>query len=78
MFLEQDLRQLLGRCEVEGLARQCMRLGFQRHDFLAEFVALLRQSGAVDQDAVALHLPEDLASRQFQFFIYALQPSLSS
>ena len=72
-FFEQDVGQLLGRGEVEGLAGQFVGLRFEGHDLPAHFVALAGQLLAVDQDAGALHLPDDLAGRHFDIVIDARQ-----
>jgi hypothetical protein len=70
---EQDFAQLLRRGEVERLASQFVSLGFQRHDLLADFVALPGEYFAVDQDAGALHLPDHLPGRQFDVVVDAAQ-----
>jgi hypothetical protein len=55
-----------GEVEIEGLAGQFVSLGFQRHDFLADFVALAGEHCTVDQDAGAFHLPDHLAGPAFR------------
>ena len=68
-LVEQDVAELLGRGQVEGLAGQFVGLRFEGHDLLADFVALAGQRVAVDQDAGALHLPDDLAGRHFEVVV---------
>ena len=53
--LEQDLLDLLGRAEVEGLAGRGVGLLFFLQDLLAELVALRLELRPVEQHAVALH-----------------------
>jgi hypothetical protein len=66
LLVEQYLGQLLGRIQVEGLAGECLRLGFECHDLASEFVALLREGRRVDQYAVAFDAEQHLGDRQFQ------------
>ena len=55
---EEDLAELLGAREVEGLAGELVRLRLQRHHLDAQLVALRGEEGRVDQHAVALHREE--------------------
>ncbi len=75
-FVEQDLLDLLGRIQVERLLcrNECLRL--DGHQLLAQLVALSRQLGAVDEHAVALHLEQHLAHRQFDVAVHLLQTAL--
>ena len=50
---EQDLPQLLGRIQVEGLSSQLIGLLLEQQHFLAQLVALASQLGGIDLDAVA-------------------------
>src|SRR5205814_8717856 len=63
--VEEYLCQLSRRCEVERLTRSLERLLFQRQHPLAEDTALRHEDLAIDQDALAFHPEEHLASRQF-------------
>ena len=69
---EQDVGELLRRVEVEGLAGEFVRLVLSSSRRRAEFVALLPEQRAVDQDAVALHAPDDLARRHLDLAVDAL------
>ena len=72
-LLEQDFAELLRRIEVERLAGQFMRPCFERHDLAADFVALAGERVAVDQDAGALHAPDDFAHRHLDLVVDARQ-----
>ena len=65
-LVEEDLAQLLGRAQVEGLAGDLVGLLLQRVDALAHFVALFGQGGRVDQHAIALDAVQRLAAGDFQ------------
>ena len=73
LALEQDLAELLGRVEVEGLARRLVGARFEFEHAAAELVALPRQRRAVDQHAVALHAVEHLGHRQFDVAVEAFE-----
>ncbi len=75
----QNLAQLLGAAEVEGLTGAGVRLLLQRHNALAQLVALARQRGGVDQHAVALDAVQHLGAIDFERidgaqFLIRLQP----
>lgn len=55
---EQNLAELLGRAEVEGLAGELMGLQLQRVEAAAELFGVLGEQEVVDQHAGALHLEE--------------------
>ena len=76
---EQDLADLLGRAQVEGLAREVVRLLLELHHALAQLGALPGQDRAVDQHAVALDAVQRLAAAHLQVvdeaqFAVGLQP----
>ncbi len=51
-----------------------MGLRFKRHDLPADFMTLARQYRGVDQDAGALHLPDDLAGRHLEVVVDVGKP----
>ena len=65
-LVKENLTQLLGAGQVERLAGNLIRLGFQPHDALAQFVALRGQCGCVDQHAIALDAKQRFAAGHFQ------------
>ena len=64
---EEDLADLLRTAQVERLAGQLMGLAFELHDALAQFMALRRQRGRVDQHAIALDPVQRLAAGDLEF-----------
>ncbi len=67
--VEQDLADLLGRAEVEGLSRRLVGLLLGRHHLLAELVALRLELRGVERDAVPFHAEEHGQDRQFDFLV---------
>ena len=61
----------LGELRLKGWPASCVGLGFELHHLAAEFVALLRQRGRVDQHAVALHAEQHFGHRQFDVAVEA-------
>ena len=57
---------MLGRRQVEGLARNRIRLLLELHDALAQAVALRGQGGRVNQHAIAFDAVQRLAAVDFQ------------
>ncbi len=55
-LVEQDIAELLGAADGEGLAGEVMDFAFQPRGLMREFGGEARQLLAVDLDAVALHL----------------------
>ena len=68
--IEQDLLDLLGRAEVEGLARRRIRVLLLLQDLFSELVALRLELLLVEQHAVALHAEEHGEHRHLDFAIH--------
>jgi hypothetical protein len=66
---EQDLADLLGAADVEGLAGEFVQLALQPDQALAELVALLLQHGGVDQHAVALDAAQQRGGRHLDLLV---------
>jgi hypothetical protein len=62
--LEQDLRQLLRRVEVELLPGQLFDARLDRRELPAELVLHLLEVRHIDGDALGLHVGEDARERQ--------------
>ena len=65
-FVEKDFAQLFRRRQVEGLARNRIRILLELHDALAQAVALRSQGGRIYQHAVALDAVQRLAAVHLQ------------
>ena len=66
---EQNIAQLLGRADIEILARQLVDLDFQPALFLAEIVGQPAQHFRIDGDAGPLHVGQHHDQRPLQGFI---------
>ncbi len=66
---EQDLAQLLGRIQIEGLAGQVVSLLFDFQHAFAEIVRLLAQAVAIDQHAIAFDLLQHHRGRDFDLLV---------
>ncbi len=66
---EQDVAQLLGRADIEILARQLVDLGFQSALDLAEIVGETAQQIRIDGDAAPLHVGQHHGKRPLQGLI---------
>ena len=72
--LEEDLAQLLGGAQVEGLAGQFVRLPFQLLQLFGQLLRLGTQPVAVQQHAVALHVIEHLQRGHLDVAVDVAQP----
>ena len=68
---EQDIAQLLGRADIEILARQLVDFGFQPALRLAEIIGQPAQQFGIDGDPGPLHVGQHHHQRPFQRFIDA-------
>ena len=66
---EENIAQLLGRADVEGLARQFVDLLFHGLLLAAEFGRKLCQNRAINRDAGIFHFQQHRHQRAFQRFI---------
>ena len=69
-LVEQDFTKLLGRADIEGLARKFVNLGLKPRHFLRERVGHARQGIAVDLNTVHFHLGEHRHQRAFERLIH--------
>ncbi len=67
---EEDLAQLLRAREVEGLARELVRLRLQCQHLLAQLLALPREEVRVDEHAVSLHHEEHAEHRHLDLGVH--------
>ena len=68
-FAEQDIAQLLGRSQIEFLARVLAALFFEPRHISREIVRELGEEGRRDGNAGALHLGEHRNQRPLQRFV---------
>ncbi len=73
---EQDLADLLGAAQVEGLAGEFVRLALQRHHAFGQLLALPGEHGRVDQHAVALDAAEHHHAGHLDLFVDEQRPGL--
>ena len=76
MLGEENVGELPGRVEVEGLAGERVRRRFDFHQASAKQVALLRKHSPVDEYTGALHAIENFRHRQFDVAVEGLEPGL--
>ena len=70
---EENVANLLGRAQVEGLAGFLIGALFQLQHLLAQFAALHGKQLAVELDAVAFHAEEDVGDRQLNLPIHEIE-----
>ena len=66
---EEDVTQLLGRADIEALARELMDLYLDRGGGGGEFVRQAAQDFRIDQDAFHLHRGQDADERALERFV---------
>ena len=70
-LVEQDFAQLLGRADIEILARQLVNFRLQPALRFAEIIGQTAQQFRVNRNAGAFHIGQHHHQRAFQTFVYA-------
>jgi hypothetical protein len=76
LLREENVGELPGRIEVEGLAGERVGFSLDFHQAAAKHVALLRQHCPVDEYPGTLHSIENFRHRQFDVAVEGLEPCL--